>query len=85
MNHSNNATQKEKLENDLKVQIKKLQRMRDQIKSWMGNGDIKDKTALVDNRKLIETVSFFSASQREATVSILSLLMDFARYQGEDS
>lgn len=52
-----NTTQKDKLETDLKTQIKKLQRMRDQIKAWLGNSDIKDKTALTDARKLIESVS----------------------------
>jgi CCR4-NOT transcriptional regulation complex NOT5 subunit len=30
--------------------------MRDQIKAWLGSSDIKDKSALLDNRKLIETV-----------------------------
>lgn len=57
MQNSTNQTQKEKLETDLKTQIKKLQRLRDQIKGWVANNDIKDKTALLDNRKLIETVS----------------------------
>ena len=57
LGHASNSTQKDKLENDLKTQIKKLQRMRDQIKAWLGSSDIKDKTALLDNRKLIETVS----------------------------
>lgn len=57
LNHANNATQKDKLENDLKTQIKKLQRMRDQIKAWASNNDIKDKTPLSENRKLIEIVS----------------------------
>lgn len=57
LNHASNATQKDKLENDLKTQIKKLQRMRDQIKVWLGSSDIKDKSALLENRKLIETVS----------------------------
>ena len=56
LNHATNATQKDKVENDLKTQIKKLQRMRDQIKAWLGSNDIKDKSALLDNRKLIETV-----------------------------
>jgi CCR4-NOT transcription complex subunit 3 len=56
LNHATNATQKDKVENDLKTQIKKLQRLRDQIKAWLGNNDIKDKTALYDSRKLIETV-----------------------------
>lgn len=53
---ASNPTQKEKLEADLKTQIKKLQRMRDQIKTWVASNDIKDKTQLLDNRKLIETV-----------------------------
>ena len=57
MQNSTNQTQKEKLETDLKTQIKKLQRLRDQIKTWVANNDIKDKSSLLDNRKLIETVS----------------------------
>ena len=57
MQASTNQTQKEKLETDLKTQIKKLQRLRDQIKTWVASNDIKDKSALLDNRKLIETVS----------------------------
>lgn len=56
MQSSTNQTQKEKLETDLKTQIKKLQRLRDQIKSWVASSDIKDKSILLDNRKLIETV-----------------------------
>jgi CCR4-NOT transcription complex subunit 3 len=46
--------QKEKHEADLKKEIKKLQRFRDQIKNWIGNSDVKDKKPLVDARKLIE-------------------------------
>lgn len=57
MQASTNHTQKEKQETDLKSQIKKLQRLRDQIKTWVASNDIKDKSALLDNRKLIETVS----------------------------
>ena len=37
-----------------KKEIKKLQRYRDQIKTWSANSDIKDKKALLDARKLIE-------------------------------
>ena len=62
MQSSTNQTQKEKLETDLKTQIKKLQRLRDQIKAWVANNDIKDKTALLDNRKLIETVSIATSA-----------------------
>lgn len=54
---SSNASQKEKLEDALKKEIKKLQRSRDLIKAWAQMNDIKDKKPLVDHRKLIETVS----------------------------
>jgi hypothetical protein len=57
MQASTNQTQKEKLELDLKTQIKKLQRLRDQIKTWVASNDIKDKSQLMENRRLIETVS----------------------------
>ncbi|KAI9913914.1 hypothetical protein PsorP6_006324 [Peronosclerospora sorghi] len=46
--------QKEKHEADLKKEIKKLQRFRDQIKTWISNSDVKDKRPLVETRKLIE-------------------------------
>ncbi|TDZ25744.1 General negative regulator of transcription subunit 3 [Colletotrichum orbiculare MAFF 240422] len=52
---SNNISQKEKLEDNLKREIKKLQRLRDQIKTWAGTNDIKDKAPLLEHRKLIET------------------------------
>lgn len=60
MQTSTNQTQKEKLETDLKTQIKKLQRLRDQIKTWVASNDIKDKSLLLDNRRLIETVCVIS-------------------------
>uniref|UniRef100_M4BBU7 NOT2/NOT3/NOT5 C-terminal domain-containing protein n=1 Tax=Hyaloperonospora arabidopsidis (strain Emoy2) TaxID=559515 RepID=M4BBU7_HYAAE len=46
--------QKEKHEADLKKEIKKLQRFRDQIKTWIGNSDVKDKRPLMETRKIIE-------------------------------
>lgn len=54
-----NSNQKEKYEADLKKEIKKLQRLRDQIKSWIASGEIKDKSVLMENRKLIETVCLY--------------------------
>ena len=51
-----NPAQKEKLEDQLKKEIKKLQRDRDRIKAWAASNEIKDKKALLDHRKLIETV-----------------------------
>jgi CCR4-NOT transcription complex subunit 3 len=47
--------QKEKYEMDLKKEIKKLQRLRDQIKTWISSSDVKDKDPLIEARKLIET------------------------------
>jgi CCR4-NOT transcription complex subunit 3 len=47
--------QKEKYEQDLKKEIKKLQRLRDQIKTWISSSEVKDKDALIEARKLIET------------------------------
>ncbi|KAK1750804.1 general negative regulator of transcription subunit 3 [Echria macrotheca] len=52
---SNNPAQKDKLEDQLKREIKKLQRMRDQIKTWAASNDIKDKGPLQEHRRLIET------------------------------
>jgi len=46
---------KEKYEADLKKEIKKLQRLRDQIKSWLSSTEIKDKTQLTEVRKTIES------------------------------
>jgi CCR4-NOT transcription complex subunit 3 len=51
-----NMSQKEKFEGDLKKEIKKLQRLRDQIKTWAASNEIKDKRQLIDARKLIESV-----------------------------
>jgi CCR4-NOT transcription complex subunit 3 len=48
--------QKEKQEDNLKREIKKLQRQRDQIKTWIASGDVKDKSELIQHRKDIEKV-----------------------------
>ena len=55
---SSNITQKEKYESELKKEIKKLQRYRDQIKTWLSSNEIKDKRALTENRRLIEQVFY---------------------------
>ncbi|KAJ7067966.1 Not1 N-terminal domain, CCR4-Not complex component-domain-containing protein [Mycena amicta] len=65
--------QKEKLELELKTQIKKLQRLRDQIKTWVASNDIKDKSQLVENRKLIETqMEKFKATEKEMKTKAFS-------------
>ena len=53
---SQNAAQKDKLEDNLKREIKKLQRSRDQIKTWAAGNEVKDKSTLMENRKRIEKV-----------------------------
>eukprot|EP00158_Paraphelidium_tribonemae_P004245 Partr_v1_DN26656_c0_g1_i4_m69506 putative CCR4-NOT transcription complex, subunit 3 len=61
-----NQSQKEKLEGELKREIKKLQRLRDQIKTWISSNEIKDKRALTDARKNIESqMERFKACERE--------------------
>lgn len=51
---TNNPSQKDKLESDLKREVKKLQRLREQIKSWQSSPDIKDKDTLLEHRKRVE-------------------------------
>ncbi|CAL9736614.1 general negative regulator of transcription subunit 5 [Monosporozyma servazzii] len=54
---SENQSYKEKLEADLKREVKKLQKHREQIKLWVSKEDIKDKdqlTNLMSSRKTIE-------------------------------
>ncbi|KAI5951062.1 NOT5 [Candida jiufengensis] len=53
--HAEVASQRDKFENDLKKELKKLQRSRDQLKIWLSDSSIKlDKNALQENRTKIE-------------------------------
>lgn len=73
VHNSANANQKEKYEGDLKKEIKKLQRQRDQIKTWLASSDIKDKRTLTDARKLIETqMERFKVVERETKTKAYS-------------
>ncbi|UXI14395.1 CCR4-NOT transcription complex subunit 3 [Sarcoptes scabiei] len=73
VHNATNANQKEKYEADLKKEIKKLQRLRDQIKSWLASSDIKDKRLLIDYRKLIETqMERFKVVERETKTKAYS-------------
>ncbi|KAI5305173.1 general negative regulator of transcription subunit 5 [Ascosphaera atra] len=51
-----NIAQRDKLEDQLKREIKKLQRFRDQIKTWAAGNEVKDKSPLLEQRRAIETV-----------------------------
>lgn len=48
------ASQRDKFEGELKKEIKKLQRLREQIRAWIGGSEVKDKTELLEKRKVIE-------------------------------
>ncbi|KAJ5780625.1 hypothetical protein N7457_005785 [Penicillium paradoxum] len=61
-----NPTQRDKLEDHLKREIKKLQRFRDQIKSWAAGNEVKDKAPLMEQRKAIEVcMEQFKAVEKE--------------------
>ena len=71
--NANNTNQKDKYENDLKKEIKKLQRLRDQIKTWAASNEIKDKTPLYENRRLIEMqMERFKVVERETKTKAFS-------------
>ncbi|KAJ3114930.1 general negative regulator of transcription subunit 5, partial [Physocladia obscura] len=71
--NTGNSTQKDKLEADLKKEIKKLQRFRDQIKTWISSPEVKDKKPLTDNRRLIETqMEKFKACEKELKTKAFS-------------
>ncbi|EEZ99732.2 CCR4-NOT transcription complex subunit 3 isoform X1 [Tribolium castaneum] len=73
VHNATNSNQKEKYEADLKKEIKKLQRLRDQIKSWIASAEIKDKSVLMENRKLIETqMERFKVVERETKTKAYS-------------
>lgn len=71
--NTTNTGLKEKYESDLKREIKKLQRLRDQIKAWQLMPEIKDKNALNDSRKSIENeMERFKALEKETKIKAFS-------------
>ena len=66
-------SQKEKYEVELKKEIKKLQRLRDQIKSWISGSEVKDKDGLLEYRRLIETkMEAFKIVEKETKTKTFS-------------
>ena len=66
-------SQKEKYEVELKKVIKKLQWLRDQIKSWISGSEVKDKDSLLDYRRLIETkMEAFKVVEKETKTKTFS-------------
>lgn len=73
VHNASSTNQKEKFEEELKKEIKKLQRLRDQIKTWIASGSINDKTVLVEKRKLIEQqMERFKIVERETKTKAYS-------------
>lgn len=71
---TDNASQKERLEGDLRKEIKKLQRSRDQVKQWLGDSSVKlDKNLLQDSRSKIE-----NAMERFKEVERVSKMKQFS-------
>eukprot|EP01028_Stygiella_incarcerata_P003958 TRINITY_DN1829_c0_g1_i1.p1 TRINITY_DN1829_c0_g1~~TRINITY_DN1829_c0_g1_i1.p1 ORF type:complete len:629 (+),score=158.58 TRINITY_DN1829_c0_g1_i1:544-2430(+) len=70
---SSSSSHREKFEAELKKEIKKLQRLRDEIKKWINGADVKDKSPLLDARKLIEKkMESFKVCEREAKTKAYS-------------
>lgn len=64
---------KEKYEADLKKEIKKLQRSRDALKTWLASNEVKAKGPLTEARKLIETqMERFRSFEKEAKTKAYS-------------
>ncbi len=78
VHNASNANQKEKYEEDLKKEIKKLQRLRDQIKTWIASGSINDKTVLLEKRKLIEQVSQVTDLLCHFSIKLMCCGLNFA-------
>lgn len=68
-----NQNQKEKKEEELKKVIKKLQRLRDQIKAWQQSKVVKDESVLLEYRQLIERqMERFKVVERETKTKAYS-------------
>jgi len=64
---------KDKMESDLKKELKKLQKLRDQIRGWASSGDVKDTEALLAARRSIEVnMERFKAFERESKTKAFS-------------
>ncbi|CBZ27758.1 conserved hypothetical protein [Leishmania mexicana MHOM/GT/2001/U1103] len=68
-----NASAKERLEGDLKRELKKLQRHREAMKSFMQNDDYKEKAKMqVSRKKIEERMETFRAIEREMKTKAFS-------------
>ena len=68
-----NVAQRDKFEAELKSQIKKLQRLRDQIKTWQADSSVKDKSKIdVARRRIEEKMEAFKVCERETKTKAFS-------------
>jgi CCR4-NOT transcription complex subunit 3 len=49
---ADSQTLREKYETELKKEIKKLQKLREQVKSWVSKGEVRQKQPLIDAREV---------------------------------
>lgn len=70
---ASSPAQKEKVEVELKKEIKKLQRLRDQIKTWQQLSELKDKQAINEARRSIELeMERFKVLEKEMKIKAYS-------------
>ena len=68
-----NSNLRDKYESNLKSELKRLQKYREQIKSWIGNNDVKEKDDLMTARRDIERrMEGYKAFEKEAKTKAYS-------------
>jgi len=73
MEEASTLNQKEKHEDDLKKEIKRLQRYRELMKTWISNDAYKDKTALKNFKREIEIrMESFKKCEKETKTKVFS-------------
>ncbi len=73
LHESEYQNQRDKFESELKKEIKRLQRYREQIKTWIASSDVKDKKLLLEARKSVEReMERFKAAEREQKTKAFS-------------
>lgn len=73
MTMTENQNTRDKYESNLKAELKKLQKYREQIKSWIGNSDVKDTSELMESKRDIERrMEGFKAFEKESKTKAYS-------------
>ena len=73
LNASTTAAQKERWEGEMKKEVKRLQRLRDQIKVWQTSNEIKNKEPLNETRRRIEVLmERFKVLEKEIKIKAYS-------------